>query len=70
MQAGDFMLITDQISDFVPSPLVGENMDELGVRFPDMSHIYREELQDAVRTAAGRLGIPLKEGVYIQLTGA
>ena len=69
MQAGDFMLITDQISDFVPSPLVGENMDELGVRFPDMSHIYREELQDAVRTAAGRLGIPLKEGVYIQLTG-
>lgn len=69
MQAGDFMLITDQISDFVPSPLVGENMDELGVRFPDMSHIYREELQDAVRTAAGRLGISLKEGVYIQLTG-
>ena len=69
MQAGDFMLITDQISDFVPSPLVGENMDELGVSFPDMSHIYREELQDAVRTAAGRLGISLKEGVYIQLTG-
>ncbi|MCD8216970.1 MAG: purine-nucleoside phosphorylase [Clostridiales bacterium] len=69
MHAGDLMLITDQISDFVPSPLIGPNPDELGVRFPDMSHIYDPGLQDAVRTAAGRLGIPLKEGVYIQLTG-
>lgn len=69
MCAGDLMLITDQISDFVPSPLIGPNLDELGVRFPDMSHIYDRKLQDAVRTAAKRLGIPLKEGVYIQLTG-
>jgi len=69
MQAGDLMLITDQISDFVPSPLIGPNPDELGVRFPDMSHIYDTALQDAVRTAADRLQIPLKEGVYIQLTG-
>ena len=69
MHAGDFMLITDQISDFVPSPLIGENPDELGTRFPDMSHIYREELREAVQAAAGKLGIPLKEGVYIQLTG-
>lgn len=69
MKAGDFMLITDQISDFVPSPLIGENPDELGPRFPDMSHIYREELQNAIRTAAGRLDLPLQEGVYVQLTG-
>ncbi|MCD7866317.1 MAG: purine-nucleoside phosphorylase [Clostridiales bacterium] len=69
MHAGDLMLITDQISDFVPSPLIGPNPDELGDRFPDMSHIYRKELQDVVRRAASRLDIPLKEGVYIQLTG-
>ncbi|MCC8151300.1 MAG: purine-nucleoside phosphorylase [Lachnospiraceae bacterium] len=69
MHAGDLMLITDQISDFVPSPLIGPNPDELGVRFPDMSHIYDSGLQDAVRAAADRLQIPLKEGVYIQLTG-
>ncbi|MCC8081552.1 MAG: purine-nucleoside phosphorylase [Lachnospiraceae bacterium] len=69
MQAGDLMLITDQISDFVPSPLIGPNPGELGVRFPDMSRIYREDLQDAVRRAAARLDISLKEGVYIQLTG-
>lgn len=69
MHAGDFMLITDQISDFVPSPLIGSNIDELGCRFPDMSHIYREELQNIIREAAKKLEIPLKEGVYIQFTG-
>lgn len=69
MHAGDFMLITDQISDFVPSPLIGANPEELGTRFPDMSHIYREELNDIVRSAAAKLGVDLKEGVYIQLTG-
>ena len=36
MNAGDFMLIKDQIASFVPSPLRGANVDELGVRFPDM----------------------------------
>ena len=41
--AGDFMLIKDQISCFVPSPLVGPNLEELGPRFPDMSHIYDED---------------------------
>lgn len=38
---GDFMLIKDQISSFVPSPLIGENIDELGARFPDMSRDIR-----------------------------
>ena len=67
--AGDFMMITDHIMNFVPSPLIGPNMDELGVRFPDMSEIYKKDLQQIIRNAAGRLGIKLQEGVYIQLTG-
>jgi purine-nucleoside phosphorylase len=66
---GDFMLITDQISNFTPSPLVGANIDELGVRFPDMSNIYRGELQEAIRNAAGKLKVSLREGVYLQFTG-
>ena len=68
-QAGDFMLINDQIANFVPSPLIGPNMDELGVRFPDMSDIYDKELQKVIRRTATLLDVPLKEGVYIQLTG-
>lgn len=67
--AGDFMLINDQIANFVPSPLIGPNMDELGVRFPDMSDIYDKELQKVIRRTAMLLNIPLQEGVYIQLTG-
>lgn len=67
--AGDFMLITDQISNFVPSPLIGPNIDELGVRFCDMSEIYRKDLRQIIRDAAKELEIPLREGTYIQLTG-
>lgn len=67
--AGDFMMITGQISSFVPSPLIGANINELGTRFPDMSHIYDEDLQAVIRKAAVEHDIPLKEGVYIQLTG-
>lgn len=66
---GDLMMIKDQISDFVPSPLIGENIEELGPRFPDMSHIYDAELQNILREAAQALDISLKEGVYIQFTG-
>lgn len=66
---GDFMLITDHIMNFVPSPLIGANLDALGVRFPDMSTIYKKELQEIIKKAAADLGVGLKEGVYIQLTG-
>ena len=68
-QAGDFMMITDHIMNFVPSPLIGQNIDELGLRFPDMSDIYKKDLQDIIRDTAKSLGIKLQEGVYIQLTG-
>lgn len=66
---GDFMLITGQVSLFVPSPLIGANIDEFGPRFPDMSSIYCESLRALVREAAAKNGIPLREGTYAQLTG-
>lgn len=68
-QAGDFMMITDHIMNFVPSPLIGPNINELGARFPDMSNIYKKELQEILRSTASELGIKLQEGVYIQLSG-
>lgn len=67
--AGDLMLIRDQISVFAPNPLIGANIDELGVRFPDMSTVYDEELQQVIRSTARENGIFLQEGVYAQLTG-
>lgn len=68
-RAGDLMLIQDQISDFVPSPLIGANMEELGTRFPDMSEIYDKKLQKIIKKTAAVNDIPLEQGVYIQLTG-
>lgn len=67
--AGDFMLITDQIANFVPSPLIGSNFEELGTRFPDMSEIYDKDLRGIVINTAKELDIKLQQGVYIQLTG-
>lgn len=66
---GDLMLITGQISSFIPSPLLGENIPELGPRFPDMSHVYDEDLQWIVKKTAAKLDMPIREGVYIQLKG-
>ena len=66
---GDFMLITDHITTGIPSPLIGANPEELGVRFPDMSEVYNGELRSIIKKEADRLGIQLQEGVYVQLTG-
>lgn len=68
-QAGDLMMITDHISCFVPNPLIGANMEEFGTRFPDMSTVYDRKLQDILRKTAQEYDIPMKEGVYLQLTG-
>jgi len=67
--AGCFMLISDHILYSVPSPLIGENIEELGTRFPDMSSIYNEKLRSKIRAAAESQNIKLHEGVYIQFSG-
>lgn len=66
---GDLMLITDHISAFVPSPLRGENPQELGPRFPDMSKVYDEAMGRAVLEAGEKLGQELRQGVYLQWQG-
>lgn len=66
---GDFMLITDHISCFVGSALIGKNDDSLGVRFPDMSQVYSKRLNGIIEAAANKNKITLKKGVYLQFTG-
>lgn len=68
-QVGDFMLLKDHISLFVKNPLMGENVKELGTRFPAMSHVYDPALNAIIRNTAADLGMNLQEGVYTQLTG-
>jgi purine-nucleoside phosphorylase len=66
---GDLMLITDHINLMGTNPLIGNNMDELGVRFPDMSEAYDSAMREVALRAAGRQGIALRQGVYIGFSG-
>ena len=63
------MLIKDHITTAVPSPLIGPNIEELGVRFPDMSEVYSARMREVIRKTADDMGIGLQEGVYVQFTG-
>ncbi len=69
---GDLMLITDHLNLIGmagPNPLRGPNLDELGVRFPDMSQAYDRKLAQAAREVAASGNIGLQEGVYVGLAG-
>ena len=67
-RTGDLMVITDHIN-MIPNPLVGPNIAELGVRFPDMSEPYSRKLIALADEVARREGIALQHGCYIGLTG-
>ena len=66
---GDFVTNIDHISSLVPSPLLSENIDELGERFVDMSHIYDEDMISIVEAVAEKENITTHRGVMIQTTG-
>jgi purine-nucleoside phosphorylase len=66
---GDLMLIADHINLLGDNPLIGPNDDRLGVRFPDMSAPYDAELRTLARTVAATLGVVLREGVYVAVSG-
>ena len=66
---GDLVLLADHINLQGDNPLVGENDDALGPRFPDMSEPYDPALRRLAREAALARGIPLREGVYAAVIG-
>ena len=69
LEPGDIMMISDHISTFVPSPLICSYYNKLGVRFPDMTHVYDVELNSYIREAFAENDIDFRSGVYIQVTG-
>jgi purine-nucleoside phosphorylase len=66
---GDLMLISDHINLMGNNPLLGPNIDELGPRFPDMSEAYPESLRAMAKDVGRGIGLELKEGVYLALSG-
>ena len=65
---GSLVVIEDHINYMGTNPLIGENIDEWGPRFPDMSNGYDKELRNIMETAALRENIQLYKGVYIGFT--
>ncbi|MGM0583971.1 MAG: purine-nucleoside phosphorylase [Pseudomonadota bacterium] len=63
------MLIGDHLNFTGANPLIGENDEGLGPRFPDMSRAYAPDLRELARAAAARLDEPLPEGVYAGIPG-
>jgi purine-nucleoside phosphorylase len=66
---GGVMLISDHINLLGDNPLIGENFDELGPRFPDMSAPYDPELQRLAEEVALAERVPLRRGVYVAVPG-
>ncbi len=68
-KAGDLMLIRDHLNLIGDNPLAGENIDAWGPRFPDLSQVYDRRLGEQAETVARRLGIGLRQGVYVAVKG-
>jgi purine-nucleoside phosphorylase len=66
---GALVLLTDHINLQGVNPLTGPNDNKLGPRFPDMSEVYSLRLREIAKQAAAEHSIPLKEGVYVGVTG-
>ena len=68
-EAGDFMIIRDHINMMGTNPLIGKNLDSFGTRFPDMTTAYSRKMSMLIQKSAMELSIPVKEGVYLALSG-
>jgi len=68
-ETGDLMIVTDHINLTGTNPLIGPNLEAFGVRFPDMTQVYKPDLIKLVREKALESGILIRQGVYVGLVG-
>jgi len=66
---GDLMIIDDHINMLGTNPLIGQNLDEFGDRFPDMSEPYSRRLIELAEQAAMANQIKVQKGVFIAFPG-
>lgn len=68
-QISDLMVISDHINLLPENPLTGKNLNEFGVRFPDMLEAYDKNLRQKAISLAKEKGISIHEGVYVAVSG-
>jgi purine-nucleoside phosphorylase len=66
---GDLMIINDHINNMGVNPLIGENYEEFGPRFPDMTYAYSRDHIALAEKIAKDLNIEIKKGVYCANSG-
>jgi len=66
---GDIMIIDDHINLMGMNPLVGQNDERLGTRFPDMCEPYDQKLIALAEQEAIEERIKIQKGVYVAVTG-
>jgi purine-nucleoside phosphorylase len=66
---GTLMVISDHLNLTGRTPLLGQNADELGERFPDLTDAWSPRLRDQLRAAGRAEAVELAEGVYAGLLG-
>lgn len=65
----DLMVISDHINLQPENPLVGENEEEIGTRWPDMYESYNAELRKKAHQISKEKSLTVKEGVYASVSG-
>lgn len=66
---GALVALNDHINLLPGNPLVGLNDARFGPRFMSMANAYDTDLRQSLHAAAGKLSIPLHEGVYLATSG-
>lgn len=66
---GDIMLIEDHINFMGRNPLVGQNDDAFGCRFPDMSYAYDPQLRALAEQCAAEANADICKGIYLACSG-
>ena len=66
---GDFVVLSDHISSFMPSPLVGENISQLGERFTPVTDLYDRDMRELALSIGREKDIRVHSGVFLQVTG-
>ena len=68
-EIGDIVIIEDHINLMGTNPLIGPNDNSVGIRFPDMSQVYDNEMGNLARTYATDNNIRIHDGIYVALSG-